>query len=240
VAVLHRAGIRVEDLRPANCGVRIAWTPGFAQRCAGVPLKNVAISVSEQAQPAVRGDAMITAHGLEGGPIYALGAAIRRSLDAGGAALQLDLQPDLSVAQVAVRLAKRRPKDSLSTLLRRTVGLSPVAIDIMREATANRLPSSTVELAALVKSMPLPVQGVMPIARAISTAGGVAFDEIDESFMLRALPSVFVVGEMLDWEAPTGGYLLQATFSTAVAAAAGALAYVHSAVVPSPGSGAGR
>ena len=242
VTVLRRAGIRVPDLRPANCGVRIPWSPDFVQRFAGVPLKNVALISADE--PAVRGDAMITATGLEGGPVYALGATIRRGLDAGAATLLVDLQPDLTELQLLGRLAKRRPKDSLTTSLRRTLGLAPAAIALLREATANELPTAAAELAALVKHVPLHVESLMPIARAISTAGGVAFDDVDPTFMLRSVPSVFVVGEMLDWEAPTGGYLLQATFSTAVAAANGALAHLHRSgsveVTPPPALGSGR
>jgi uncharacterized flavoprotein (TIGR03862 family) len=222
VATLRAAGVGVADLRAANSGLRITWSADFAQRFAGVPLKNVAISVA--GEPGVRGDAMVTASGLEGGPVYAVGAAVRRLLDEGAAMLSIDLQPDLSVAQLAARLA-RRPKDSVSTGLRRS-GMAPVAAALMREVTANTLPADPAALAALAKATPLIVADTMPLARAISTAGGISLAEVDDDFMLRKLPSTFVAGEMLDWEAPTGGYLLQATFSTAIAAAKGALRHL--------------
>jgi predicted flavoprotein YhiN len=138
--------------------------------------------------------------------------------------LTLDLHPDVDVRAVSERLAKRRPKDSASTALRRTLGLAPVAVGLLREHAGTRLPSDPEALARLVTALPLVLTGVAPIGRAISTAGGVALDEVDGTFMLRRRPGTFVVGEMLDWEAPTGGYLLQATFSTAVAAADGVLA----------------
>ena len=223
VATLRAAGVEVTDLRAANSGLRITWSADFAERFAGVPLKNVSISVVGES--GVRGDAMVTTSGLEGGPVYAVGAAVRRLLDEGAATLSIDLHPDLSVAQLAARLAARRPKDSLSTVLRRA-GFAPVAVALMREATANALPTDAAALAALAKATPLVVADTMPLERAISTAGGVCFAEVDDDFMLRKLPSTYVVGEMLDWEAPTGGYLLQATFSTAIAAAKGALRHV--------------
>ena len=223
VSTLRAAGVDVGDLRAANSGLRVTWSVDFAQRFAGMPLKNVAISAA--GEPGVRGDAMITVTGIEGGPVYAVGAAVRRMLDDGAATLSIDLQPDLSAAQLTARLATRRPKDSLSTALRRA-GFAPVAVALLREATTNALPTDAAALAALAKATPLIVSETMPLERAISTAGGVRLAEISDDFMLRKLPSTFVVGEMLDWEAPTGGYLLQATFSTAVAAAKGALRHL--------------
>ena len=223
VTTLRAVGVDVTELRAANSGLRVAWSADFAHRFAGVPLKNVSISAA--GEPGVRGDAMITASGVEGGPVYAVGAAVRRLLDSGAATLSVDLQPDLTVAQLSARLASRRAKDSLSTVLRRA-GFAPVAVALLREATANALPADATSLAAIAKATPLVVAGTMPLARAISTAGGISLAEVDDNFMLRKLPSTFVAGEMLDWEAPTGGYLLQATFSTAVAAAKGALRHL--------------
>lgn len=138
----------------------------------------------------------------------------------------IDLHPDLEPSDVVSRLATRRPKDSLSNWLRRSLGLAPVAIGLLREVMATHLPKDAQGVAALVKALPIRLIGPMPIERAISTAGGVTFGELDDSFMLRSLPGVFVAGEMLDWDAPTGGYLLQASFSTGVAAARGALAWL--------------
>jgi uncharacterized flavoprotein (TIGR03862 family) len=222
VPVLRGAGVTVHDLRPANVGVRVAWTRDFADRVAGRPLKNVAVSLDGTT---ARGDVIITDTGLESGPIYAHSAAIRAALDREvPVRLTIDLAPDSTEDQLAERLDRRRPKDSLASTLRRTLGLSTAATGLLREATGNRLPSDSVRLAALVKAVPVDVTGTEGLARAISSSGGIALDEIDDTFMLLRRPGTFVAGEMLDWEAPTGGYLLQATFSTAVAAARGALA----------------
>jgi uncharacterized flavoprotein (TIGR03862 family) len=221
VGVLRGVGIDVRDLRPANCGVIVPWSDGFAERFAGSPLKNVGVQVAGSGPGSVvRGDVMISGRGLEGGPVYTRAAEVRAALDRDGSAVLLvDLQPDLHVTKLVERLRKRRPKDSMSSTLKRTVGLSPTTVAWLREVTAGVLPSAPTELAVLLKAVPVAVVASMPIERAISTAGGVSFDEVDDHFMLHRRPGTFVIGEMLDWEAPTGGYLLQATFSTAVAAA---------------------
>lgn len=220
VPVVRAAGVEVHDLVASNSGVHVAWTADFAARFGGVPLKNVAVSVDGVT---VRGDAMITATGLEGGPIYAVGAAARESVGReGSCVIELDLQPDLTGAAIADRLA-RRPKDSISTSLAR-LGLAASSVALIREATANRVPRDALRLAALVKALPVVVDGIAPIDRAISSAGGIALDEVDEHGMLRRVPGTFVAGEMLDWDAPTGGYLLQASLSTGAAAARGVLA----------------
>lgn len=226
VGEFQRRGIEVRPLRAANVGVRVDWTPVFVGRFAGTPLKNIAVGVAGT-DALGRGDAMVTGTGLEGGPVYAVGTSIREALDAGSCTLNVDLLPDRSIADLAQRLASiRRPKDSIATWLRRA-GVDAAAVGLAREVTGNQLPPDADSMAALLKAVPVPVAALMPIDRAISTAGGVAFDEVDEAFMLRRMPGVFVVGEMLDWEAPTGGYLLQATFSTAVSAAEGAVAWVR-------------
>ena len=222
--VVRGAGVEVRPLRPANCGVRHDWSPGFVARHGGAPVKNVAAAVEGDASPTVRGDLTITDDGLEGGPVYTLSTAVREAIDrTGHTTLLVDLHPDLTEAEVAARLERRRPKDSLSTGLKRTLGLSSTAVALLREVCGDAVPRDAPALAALVKAVPVEVRATASIDRAISSAGGIDFDEIDESFMLRRLPGVFVAGEMLDWEAPTGGYLLQATFATAVAAAQGAL-----------------
>jgi uncharacterized flavoprotein (TIGR03862 family) len=241
-------GVVVTPLCAANVGVRVDWSQIFADRFAGTPLKNVSLTVRGQPcgpprEPA-RGDAMLTRTGIEGGPVYASGAAIRKALDAvapdtatldntasGNArrcVLEVDLRPDLTANQLAGRLQRRRPKDSASTWLRRAIGLDPASIGLLREAGDGALPTDAVEMAALIKAVPVAVTGTMPIDRAISTAGGIAWSEVDEHLMLRRMPGTFVAGEMLDWEAPTGGYLLQGSFSTGVAAARGALAWLGS------------
>jgi uncharacterized flavoprotein (TIGR03862 family) len=228
VSVFESAGITVTSLRPANAGVVVDWSAAFAERFAGQPIKNVAVSVGSAAVDGdergdVRGDVMVTTAGLEGGPVYAVGREVRAELDAsGGCTLMIDLHPDQTVEQLTERLAKRRPKDSVTTWLRRSLGLHLVAVNLIREAVGARLPGDPGRMAELVKRVPLSIVGSMPIDRAISTAGGVALDELDGDLMLRRRPGTFVAGEMIDWEAPTGGYLLQASFSTGVVAARGA------------------
>ena len=222
VEPFEAAGVAVRPLRAANVGVRVDWSPAFVDRHEGQPLKNVSVGVGPHA---VRGDPVITRAGLEGGPIYALSAPIREALDADGACeLVFDLHPDQSAEQLIERLARRRPKDSITTWLKRSIGLHPAMIGLLRDVTGNVLPNDPAEMAQIVKRAPVRVVDTMPIERAISTAGGVMFSELDGSLMLIRRPGTFVAGEMLDWEAPTGGYLLQASFSTGVAAARGALA----------------
>ncbi len=224
VATFRKAGVDVTELRAANCGIRFEWTAPFVERFAGAPLKNVAVTVAGRS---VRGDAMVTRQGIEGGPVYTQSAAIRDTVDRDcRCAVTFDLHPDITVEGLRDRLERRRPKDSLTTTLRRTIGLTPVAVSFLREATGNRVPKDPTELAMLVKAVPIVIGAMMPIERAISTAGGIALAELDEAFMLHRLPGTFVAGEMIDWEAPTGGYLMQASFSTAVAAARGAVAWL--------------
>ena len=227
VAVLAGAGVAIAPLRPANCGFLAPWSESFRNRRAGAPLKRIAVTFAEHT---VRGEAVITADGLEGGATYGVSAPLREAILARGeAVLSIDLRPDLAEAELAAHIARGRRKESLSTSLRKTAKLSPAAIDLLREAAVHqgiRLGELPVpELARLIQAVPVRLTGIAGIARAISTAGGVSFAEIDGNFMLRKLPGVFIAGEMLDWEAPTGGYLLQASFATGFAAAEGAIAW---------------
>jgi uncharacterized flavoprotein (TIGR03862 family) len=222
---LTGSGIAVTELRPANCGFIASWSDVFKGRLAGQPLKRIELSFGDAK---ARGEAIITAAGLEGGGIYALSPALREAIASSGEAIvSIDLRPDMTHAELERRLGAPRGKQSLSTFLRKTASLPPAAIGLLHEATA---PSAVrvsalapAALAALIKAVPVRLIGVAPIARAISTAGGISFDEIDEHFMLRRFPGTFAAGEMLDWEAPTGGYLLQGSFATGAAAARGAL-----------------
>jgi uncharacterized flavoprotein (TIGR03862 family) len=204
VTQLRRRGVAVNDFVPANCGIAIPWSPHFRERFAGEPLKRIAVTSGGRS---VRGEAMVTENGLEGGAIYALTPELRRT-----GKLSLDLRPDLSITSLEERLSRPRGKDSRSNWLRKSAGLSPVAIALLREAA---VPAT----ADAIKQVALTITGTDTLARAISSAGGVALSEINQGFELKAWPGVYAVGEMLDWEAPTGGYLLQACFSTAVAAA---------------------
>ena len=224
VGVLRKAGIAVRDLAPSNVGFRVEWSEVFRDRFAGEPLKRIALRFEERV---LRGEAMITQAGIEGGAVYALSAALRDAVALhGGAVMQVDLRPDLSEAELAAALARPRAKQTTSTFLRKAAGLPPVAIGLLREA--GPIPAEPSELARAIKAAPVRLVGTMPIGRAISSVGGVAWDEIDAHYMLRAKPGTFVAGEMLDWEAPTGGYLLQACFATGVAAAEGVLAWLAS------------
>lgn len=227
VDVLAREGIAVSRLRPSNCGFLAAWSDHLRTRFAGQPLKNIALSFGAER---VRGEAVITQGGLEGGAIYALSPMLREAIDATGQAmLSVDLLPDINIDAVVRRLQAPRGKQSLSNALRKALSLSPAAIALAQEASNGKLGALAPDaMAVFLKSIPVILTGVAPIDRAISTAGGVAFDEIDGSFMLRKKPGVFVAGEMIDWEAPTGGYLLQACFATGVAAGEGALRYLGS------------
>ncbi len=228
VPLLAAQGVGVAPLRPANCGFLVAWSETFRSRFEGQPLKRVALRCGDRT---VRGEALVTAGGIEGGAVYALAASLRDTIDAEGMAeLHVDLRPDLALVELAGRLSKPRGKQSLSTFLRKAANFSPVEIGLLHETAETRLGEMTpVAIAALAKDVPIRLTGVAPIATAISTAGGIEWDEVDAQLMLHKLPGVFVAGEMLDWEAPTGGYLLQACFSTGALAARGALQWLADA-----------
>ncbi|SIQ86880.1 TIGR03862 family flavoprotein [Bosea sp. TND4EK4] len=222
VPLLAAQGVAITPLRPANAGFLTRWSPLLRERFAGQPLKRIALRLGSEA---ATGEAMIDAEGIEGGAIYALSAAIRETIAREGfAEIRIDLRPDLTEEALAARLARRRKGETLSNHLRKAAGLSPAAIALLREAGTP--PDEAGALAARIKAVPLRLDGSMPIARAISTAGGIAREALDARFMLKALPGVFAAGEMLDWEAPTGGYLLQGCFATGVAAASGIEAWL--------------
>ncbi|HEY4250210.1 MAG TPA: TIGR03862 family flavoprotein [Roseomonas sp.] len=211
----------VAPFRPANMGFHIAWSAHLRDRFAGTPLKRIALTFGAETQ---RGEAVLTAAGIEGGAVYALAAPLRQAIARHGQAVALlDLRPDLDAAACARRLAAPRGGQSLSNHLRRSLNLPPVAIALVQEALHAGAPD---DLPRLVKALPLRLEAPMQIARAISSAGGLAWAALDARFMLRARPGVFAAGEMLDWEAPTGGYLLQACFATGIAAARGALGWL--------------
>ncbi|MDN5001646.1 NAD(P)/FAD-dependent oxidoreductase [Bradyrhizobium sp. GCM10027634] len=228
VDILAAKGVAISKLRSANSGFTVAWSDVFRDRFEGQPLKGVALTIGAHT---VRGEAMITRSGIEGGAIYALSAELREAvLGIGKATLMIALRPDLGADALTKRLSGNRGKQSLANFLRKAAQLSPVGIGLMQEAAiASGRPLaafSPAELADLVNAIPVQLTGVAPLDRAISTAGGISFDELDDHFMLRKLPGVFAAGEMLDWEAPTGGYLLQASFATGAAAGRGALAWL--------------
>jgi uncharacterized flavoprotein (TIGR03862 family) len=228
VETLAVRDVTISPLRPANCGFTVAWSEIFRNRFEGQPLKGVALSFG---QHTVRGEAMITRTGIEGGAVYALSAPLReRIIVTGEATLNIALRPDLKMSDLTARLSAPKGKQSVSNWLRKAAYLSPVAIGLLQEAaitSSASLPSlSPASLAGLINAVPIKLNGVAPMARAISFAGGISFDELDAEFMIRRLPGVFAAGEMLDWEAPTGGYLLQASFATGAAAGHGALKWI--------------
>jgi uncharacterized flavoprotein (TIGR03862 family) len=227
--ILEKSGVAVSPFKPANAGFGVAWSDLVRDRFAGQPLKGVAITFG---RVRVRGEAMVTRHGLEGGAVYALSAALRDAIAADGQArLWIDLRPDARAEMLTAKLAQQPAHQSLTNRLRKALHMTPLETNLLREAHGKDLPSDPAALAQAIKGAPLTLNGVRPMERAISTAGGVAFNAVDEHLMLTAQPGVFVAGEMLDWEAPTGGYLLQASFATGVAAAKGVLRRLEEGVV---------
>ena len=216
VDLLQARGITIAPLRPFNAGITLGWSPFLREKFAGTPLKPLALMISGKT---FRGEAILTQTGLEGGVIYAAGAEFAQAIAAGKPVLlSLDLAPDLSLAALTQRLEKGRKGQSQSTLLARA-GLKPVAIALLREA--GPLPTGPLALAGRIKALSLPVTGHADAARAISTGGGVHLSQMNDDLMVRAVPGLFLAGEMLDWQAPTGGYLLQACFATGLMAARG-------------------
>jgi len=217
-------GVAMTPLAPANCGALIRWSEHFQGAFEGQPIKTILLRNSAAT---ARGDVVVTRAGLEGGPAYALASSLRAEVErGGGASLSVDLRPDASVAELARKLARERGKQSLATFLRKTIKLAKIETALLREASPLGLPRENEALAELIKNIPLGVTGVAGFERAISTSGGVRFDELDAALMLKKRPGVFLAGEMLDFDAPTGGYLLQAAFSTGFAAGLGAARYL--------------
>ncbi|MFC4168291.1 BaiN/RdsA family NAD(P)/FAD-dependent oxidoreductase [Teichococcus aestuarii] len=225
------AGLPVAPLRPANMGFRVPWSDVFAARHAGTPLKRIALHFGDRA---VRGEAVITRDGIEGGAIYALSAPLREAIAADGVAVpRLDLRPDLPAEEVARRLSAPRRGQSLSTFLRKALALPPVSIGLVQEALHGG--AAPEALPALLKALPLRLVAPQGLERAISSAGGLSLAALDAWLMLRERPGLFAAGEMLDWEAPTGGYLLQACFATGLRAGQGAARWLSAAGAPGQG-----
>ena len=219
VAPFEVQSVSVAPLRPSNAGLLIDWSDHMIERHAGAPLKPITLDFAGEA---IQGELVLTRTGLEGGAAYAVSSLIReRMLTVGKVIVPLDLKPGLTRDALAARLATARKGDSLSNILRKQVRLSPAAIALLNED--RKLPREPDALAKRIKCRPLIIHGLSGLDRAISTAGGVAAEALDRAFMLRARPGSFVAGEMLDWEAPTGGYLLQASFATGAWAARGVM-----------------
>ncbi|UYQ70401.1 TIGR03862 family flavoprotein [Pelagibacterium flavum] len=216
VAWLEARGVSVNPFRPANCGFDVNWSAHFIERFAGVPVKAVAVG-------ATRGEFVISRHGVEGSLVYGQSAALRDGLEAGPTALVLDLAPDRSAERLERDLARQPAKASLSNRLRKGAGLDGVKAGLVRELTSEAVRGDNGALAGAIKALAVPLVRPRPIAEAISVAGGIDWSAIDARLMLKRVPGVFVAGEMLDWEAPTGGYLLSACLATGRAAGQGVL-----------------
>ncbi len=230
VETLEANGVAVAPLRSANCGFDVRWSETFRAHYAGHPLKNVTIALHGERGETIqrRGEFVVTAGGLEGGLIYALSAPLRDIIEkAGEAVIRVDLAPDRSADRLANELARPRGSSSWSRHLERTTGLRGVKIGLLREVLAARDFDDAERLATSIKALPITLVAIRPIAEAISSAGGVVFDALDQRLMLKALPGVFCAGEMLDWEAPTGGYLLTGCFATGRRAGRGVLEWLE-------------
>jgi hypothetical protein len=225
--LLREAGVAVAELKPANCGFEAAWSDSFRARFAGAPVKPVAVALAPGAT-ALQGEFVVTAHGVEGSLVYALSAPIRDAIARDGpATVYLDLVPGLDAQAVTARLSAPRGKRSLSEFLRRQLHLEGVRLGLLYEGVPRATQLDMQSLARAIKAVPLTLTGTRPLAEAISSAGGVCLESLTDALMLRARPGVFCAGEMLDWEAPTGGYLLTACLASGRHAALGALAWLQ-------------
>lgn len=231
VPLLRERGLDIAPLQPANCGFDLGpagWTPFFAERFAGQPFKSVAIGFEDgQGRRFSRkGEFVATATGIEGSLVYAVSALLRDEIAArGSATLHVDLLPDRSAAQVLAAVQQRGAR-SLGSHLKSRLNLDAIKSALLHEVLPREALHDTQRVAATLKAAPLTVTAPRPVAEAISTAGGVRFEALQDGLMARAMPGVFVAGEMLDWEAPTGGYLLNACMASGVRAAAGVQAYI--------------
>jgi len=231
VPLLEQRGVSVAALKPANCGFNTMWSEHFSTRFSGEPVKTVALSYTDTAgiEHRKQGELMITADGIEGGLIYALSAGLRDKIAASGTVqVYLDLLPDKDSKQVMNEIAHPRGSRSMSSHLQSRLGIKGVKAGLLRELLAAQDYADPRLLSVAVKSLPLTLLAPRPLDEAISSAGGVAFESMDERLMIRSLPGVFCAGEMLDWEAPTGGYLLTGCFASGKAAGHGALDWLRS------------
>ncbi len=230
VPLLEACGVRVEPLRPANCGFEVDWSEHFRARHAGHPVKPVVLAhtSADGVESRQSGEFMVTGNGVEGGLIYTLSARLRDEIEAKGAAvLRLDLAPGRELARLVRELSRGRGSSSMASHLRRRAGIEGVKAGLLRELLPAEDFVDPSRLAAAIKALPLRLAAPRPLDEAISSAGGVAFEALDRRLMIAALPGVFCAGEMLDWEAPTGGYLLTACFASGRAAGAGAIAWLE-------------
>ena len=224
IPLLQARGVDIAPLKPANCGFDVKWTEYFRTRFEGEALKSVALSFDGKSQ---RGELVITKTGVEGSLIYAFSAKLRDALSVHGEAIpQLDLTPDWTETRLQEVLSKPRGSRSVSNHLKKQIGLTGVKANFLWEFVPREHWSDPSRMSAAIKALPLPLVAPRPLEEAISSAGGVTFESLDENMMLHALPGVFCAGEMLDWEAPTGGYLLTACFATGRTAGTGILGWL--------------
>ena len=229
--ILTQRGVQIAPLRPSNCGFDVGWSEYFRGRFAGQPLKSVALSYTDVAGNTQRrvGELMLSDTGVEGSLIYAASAALRDVITAQGFAnIQLDLAPDKSLQRLMGEIAHPRGARSLSSHLQSRAGIKGAKMGLLRECVAAENFADPMRLARAIKSLTITLTAPRPIDEAISSAGGIVFDELDTHLMLHKLPGVFCAGEMLDWEAPTGGYLLTGCFASGRAAGLGALNWLES------------
>lgn len=233
VPVLEQKGVSVTPLRPANCGFDVGWSDHVRKKFAGCPVKSVVVTAGndEGRESKQQGEFVITEAGVEGGPIYSLSASIRDEIQrSGSATVWLDLAPDRDLPGLIRELSRPRGKRTIASHLQRRVHLDSVKSALLREVLDKEDFSNSARLAAAIKRLPLRLVASRPVEEAISTAGGVRFGVLDERLMIRDLPGIFCAGEMLDWEAPTGGYLLTACLATGRAAGIGAMSWLKETV----------
>jgi len=224
---LKQAGAEVEPLRPSNCGFDVAWSPHFRERFEGQPIKSVVLSFGSFRQ---QGEFIVTKEGVEGSLIYAASALLRDEIEANGkAVMMLDLAPDRSHEWLVERLSRSRGSRSMASHLEKTVNIKGVKAGLLHEFRSKEDFWNLQPLAHFIKNLPVPLIATRPLDEAISSAGGVTFESLDEHLMMRSRPGVFCAGEMLDWEAPTGGYLITACMASGYTAAQGVLGWINSA-----------
>ncbi len=229
VPILKQQGIDIAPLQPSNCGFDVNWSSHFRERNAGAPLKSVVLKFTNSASEAFerQGSCVVTQNGLEGGLIYAASALIRDEIAAHGpATIALDLAPNRTLEKLIERLSVPRGSRTISSHLRSKVNIKGVQTGLLREFAAESLNDPT-QLAHAIKNLSIPIMAARPIAESISTAGGIRFEALNEQLMIKSHPGLFCAGEMLDWEAPTGGYLLTACFASGRVAGQGALQWVN-------------
>ena len=223
---LREAGVEVDPLRPTNCGFDVGWSEHFRERFEGHPVKSVILSFGSFRQ---QGEFIITKEGVEGSLVYAASALFRDEIEAKGRAVMLlDLSPDRIHNWLVEKLSKPRGSRSMTSHLEKTVGIKGVKAGLLREFLSKEDFANPASLAHLIKNLPVPLIATRPLDEAISSAGGVKFESLDENLMLRSMPGVFCAGEMLDWEAPTGGYLITACMASGVTAGEGVLKWLSS------------